>query len=47
MNPYEEAKLESKDLYCINCGELISTQTYDEYCGLCEDCAAIVEALTN
>lgn len=47
MNPYEISELEGKDLYCENCGELISTSQYLEYEGLCEYCYTTVETLTN
>ena len=47
MNPYEISELEGKELYCENCGEIISTEQYLEFEGLCECCHATVEALTN
>lgn len=38
MNPYFIAELESKDLYCEECGKLISTQTYLDNNGFCNKC---------
>ena len=38
MNPYEISELESKELYCELCGELISTDTYIKNEGLCSSC---------
>lgn len=38
MNPYEISELESKELYCEICGELISTDIYIENEGLCSSC---------
>lgn len=44
LNPYAEAELENQDLYCEICGELISTQTYINNSGICEQC---VETLSE
>lgn len=44
MNPYEISELEGKELYCEICGEVISTEQYIEFEGLCECCCA---TLTN
>ena len=38
MNPYEINELESRDLYCAECGILISTQTYIENESICDKC---------
>ena len=38
MNPYEISELEGKDLFCENCGKLISSKEYLEFNGLCAIC---------
>lgn len=38
INPYEESELEGRDCLCECCGEIISTRTYLENDGLCDDC---------
>lgn len=38
FNPYEYAELELQDLYCEQCGEIISTQEYINNDGLCDNC---------
>lgn len=38
MNIYEISDLENQDLYCENCGNLISTKEYIDNDGLCNKC---------
>ena len=38
MNPYEINELENKNLYCEECGCLISTKTYLNNEGFCDKC---------
>ena len=43
MNPYEESELGERDLYCKQCGCLISVDEYLEYDRFCEDCSTLNE----
>lgn len=47
MNPYELSALESKDLYCEQCGEHISLDEYIYNEGLCDICAEEIDFLID
>ena len=38
MNPYEINELENRDLFCEQCGNLISTKEYLNNEGICNKC---------
>ena len=38
MKPYEFAEMGCKDLYCEECGRIISTSQYIENDSLCDNC---------
>ena len=42
MNPYEFSEYEEKDLYCEECGRLMSTKEYLENEGICDDCIVLI-----
>lgn len=42
MNPYEFSEYEEKDLYCEECGRLMSTEEYLENEGICDGCIMLI-----